>query len=159
VHDPHFSSFSLSNHFVVVGSGALAADRQGGILARSEDAYIRQSGNTWILGTSEVVKQIAFRGGHFSLVSFKDLATNHEYVQGPSDIFEFAIDGRKVTGQSQNWVLENVETEKASQGELLLRIRFHDQFVEVSKNYLLYPRRASSRNGWILKMYRVIPSH
>jgi len=134
--------FSVGSAVSFRSSVALAADSKGEILARSGDASIRQIGNTWVFATSKVEKQVALRNGHFSLVSFKNPATNHEYVQGPSDIFEFEIDGRKVTGQSQNWVLENVETEKVGQGELLLRIQIHDDSVEVSKNYLLYPEES-----------------
>ena len=134
--------FFVGNIVSFHSSVALAAESKGEILARSEDAFIRQIGNTWVFGTSKVEKQVALRDGHLSLVSFKSPATNHEYVQGPSDLFEFEINGRKVTGQSQNWVLENVETEKVGQGELLLRIRIRDDSVEVSKNYLLYPEES-----------------
>lgn len=134
--------FVLESILCCRNSLAEAAESSGEILARSGDAYIRQNGNSWILGTSQVEKEIVLHDGHFSLASFENLATHHEYVQGPSDIFEFEIDGQKVTGQSQRWILESVDTEKIDQGELLLKIKAHDDAVEVAKSYVVYPEES-----------------
>ncbi len=116
-----------------------AANKNEEILTRSGDAYVRQRGSHWILGTSKAEREVALDSGHFSLLRFKNLVNGHEYVQGASDIFEFELDGRKVNGMSQIWILDRVKTETVGQGEILLTIVAHDQYVEVSKNYLLYP--------------------
>ncbi len=117
----------------------MAAEQPGETLARSGDAFIREIGDAWTFATSKVQKRVQMRNGHVALVSFKNVAANHEYIEGPSDLFEFEIDGRKVTGQSGNWTVENVKAEKQDQGELLLKLVMRGQNVEVTKNYLVYP--------------------
>lgn len=131
----------------VVSYVGRAADRPLEMLARSEDAFIGRSDKTWTFGTSKVQKKVEILQGHLSLESFKNLITNHEYVEGTSDVFEFGLDGHKVTGRSENWSLESAETEKVDQGELLLKLRVRDDTVEVSKITSFTQMRASFRSG------------
>src|SRR5260370_1298656 len=95
-----------------------AAQAQGELLRRSGDAYVRQVGTRWIFGTDKVEKEIIFASGHLSLSSFKDGITHHEYVQGPSDVFRFELNGQMVTGHSQPWGLDGAQTQILGQGEL-----------------------------------------
>ena len=116
---------------------------QGELLRRSGDAYVRQAGTSWYLGTNKVEKEIRYEKGHLTLIGFQDPSGHHEYIQGPpSDIFRFGIDGQDVTSQSQPWVLDGSQTEILSQGELLLKITVRDSRIQVTKNYVIYPEES-----------------
>lgn len=114
----------------------------GELLRRSGDAYIRQAGTEWFLGTAKVEEEIALGNGHLSLVSFRNKAANRNYVQGSSYEIHFGLNGREVTGGSERWILDGVETNVLAQGELLLQITLHDDDVQVEKDYRVYPQES-----------------
>jgi hypothetical protein len=116
-----------------------AVGGEGELLARSGDAYVRQSGAVWTFGTSKVEKKIRFENGHLALVSFRNQTTRHEFLEGASDPFRFDLDGREVSGQSERWILVGAHTETLRQGELLFTITFCNHDVAVSKNFIIYP--------------------
>src|ERR1700733_3262876 len=115
------------------------AGKQEQVSARSGDAYVSQVGTTWKLATAKVEKTLQLRNGHLLLISFKDKVTNHEYVQGPSDPLRIEVNGRTMTGTSEDWSLAGAHTATLSQKELSLEIILRNQTVQVSEHLVLYP--------------------
>ncbi len=124
---------------------------QTGLLKTSEDAYVRQNGTTWTIGTSKVEKKIELTAGHLMLVSFRDPLRHHEYIQGTSDPIRFELDGAAVTGESETWKLSGVHTELLKQGELLFEIDLRTDKVAVSKRFLLYPHESIIQEALTIK--------
>jgi Melibiase len=115
------------------------AGKQEQVSARSGDAYVSQVGTTWKLATAKVEKTLQLKNGHLLLISFKDKVTNHEYVQGPSDPLRIEVNGRTMTGTSEDWSLAGAHTATLSQKELSLEIILRNQTVQVSEHFVLYP--------------------
>jgi hypothetical protein len=116
---------------------------RGEILRRSGDAYVRQAGTTWSLGTARVRKEIRYEKGHLALASFRGTNGDAELIQGaPSEVFRFEANGQAVTSLSRSWELEGSQTEVLSQGELLLKIAVRDSEFRIEKNYVLYPEES-----------------
>jgi len=114
----------------------------GNLLARSGDAYIRQTGASWTFGTARVEQEVALQGGHFRLIKFINKMTHHDYLEGPSYEFRFGVDGQTVTGGSTSWTLDGAAEEILTQGALCLRITLHNGSLQVEKNYLIYPQES-----------------
>jgi hypothetical protein len=98
-----------------------------------------------------VEKEVVLKDGHLALTSFKNQASRRDYVQGPSEVFRFELNGEAVTGQSRHWVLDKVRTEVLSQGELLFTLAVRDDTLQVSMNYLLYPNESIIQEWLALK--------
>lgn len=119
-----------------------SASSRGNLLCRSGDAYVRQSGTTWVFGTSKVEQEVVLKNGHLLLTKFINTATHRNYVEGPSDEIRLGVNGEIVTGGSTFWTFDKVLTETLSQGQLLLRIILHDNNIQVQKTYIIYPEES-----------------
>jgi Melibiase len=127
------------------------APARADLLKSSGDAYVQQQGTTWSFGTAKVEKEIRLENGRLSLVSFEDPATHHQYIQGPSDPFRFELEGKTVTGASEQWTLAGVHTAVLEQGELSFDLDLRSEKVAVVKHFLLYPRESIIQEALTIK--------
>jgi hypothetical protein len=118
--------------------------------ATSGDAYVDydSSTGTWTLGTDQVEKKVILNGtGQFLQTSFKNKLTNREYVQGTQNSDEFQIKIGSVTynGSTTGWVYDTHAVTTLSQGELQLKITFHNSVVKVHRYYVVFPYTGAIR--------------
>src|ERR1700678_631872 len=128
-----FGGRSLPSHASVGGGNAV---EKGQVLSRSGDAYIKQAGTTWKLGTAKVEKTLQLKNGHLLLIGFKDQVSHHEYIQGPSDPIRLEVDGQMMTGGSEDWNLVGVHTRTLPQKELSFEIVLRNSTIEVSEHFI-----------------------
>ena len=140
-----FAANSLRSH---ASAGGASAVEQGQAVARSGDAYIRQVGSTWYLGTAKGEKVLRLKDGNLFLVSFKNQVRHREYIQGPTDPLRFEIDGQMMTGSSERWTLAGSHTATLSQGELSLEIVLRNSTVEITERR----SRSFPRVCWLTRL-------
>ena len=99
-------------------SFAFAADLTSG------DGYIRREDNRWVIGTAMVEKTISLNRGSLTLTSFKNKASQREYVQGgvASSEIRLTANGEDITGSDGKWTLVREERYQMAQGELELKL-------------------------------------
>lgn len=111
----------------------------------SGDAYVRYDpdNGTWTMGTEQIEKTVQLSEKNFLLTSFINKLTGREYIQGGqvSDEFGVRVDtmNSHFTGTSKCWEYDDYETTVGEQGELLLRITFHNDLLGVTRNYQILP--------------------
>lgn len=110
----------------------------------SGDAYVQfdAANRIWTLGTDSVEKKLQLDGsGRFLLVSFQNKLTGKEYVQGAQNSDEFQIEagGATYNGSAGGWTYDSHSTEVLSQGELELRIVFHNSVLQIIRHYVVFP--------------------
>lgn len=118
--------------FAIVQVGAVTS----AYAETSGDAYVHfDSGtSTWTMGTALVEKVIGFNtNNQFLLTSFKNKMTNSEYIQGTQDSDEFSVNiGSTVyNGSTTGWIYDDYSISTLSQGELQLKINFHNSVIKV----------------------------
>ncbi|MFC5403269.1 hypothetical protein [Cohnella soli] len=116
----------------------------------SGDAYVNYDAGTatWTMGTAAVEKKVRFTGtSQFMQTSFKNKLTNREYVQGTqnSDEFQVKIGSTTYNGSSAGWVYDTHAVSTLSQGELQLKITFHNSVVKVNRYYIVFPSTGAIR--------------
>ncbi|OUS78413.1 hypothetical protein B1748_02115 [Paenibacillus sp. MY03] len=116
----------------------------------SGDAYVTYDSGTrtWTLGTDDVEKKVRLNDlGQFMQTSFKNKLTNREYVQGTqqSDEFQIKIGSTVYNGSSTGWIYDTHDVTTLSQGELQLKITFHNSVVKVHRYYVVFPDTGAIR--------------
>ncbi|MBI3665771.1 MAG: hypothetical protein HY236_06015, partial [Acidobacteria bacterium] len=88
-----------------------------------------------------VEKTISLNCGSFTLASFKNKASQREYVQGgvPSAEIRLSADGKELTGRDGGWTLAREDAHQLAQGEMQLDLTLRRGQLEVSKHYVVYP--------------------
>jgi hypothetical protein len=117
---------------------------------KSGDGYIRREDSRWVIGTAMVEKTISLNRGSLTLTSFKNKASQREYVQGgvASAEIRLTANGEDITGSYGNWTLVREDSHQTSQGELQLELTLRHGPLEVSKHYVVYPGTSVIRE-WI----------
>ena len=108
----------------------------------SQDAYIKQDGATWTLGSASVEKTIALKNGMLVTTRFTSKANGHDL--SPSD----------ATGP---WILVDARTSKLRQGELQLDLTLRRDSLAVTKTYVVYPGSSVIREWTELKNAGSVP--
>jgi hypothetical protein len=126
-----------------VAGAAVAADGSG-------DAYIRNQGNRWTLGTASVERVVAFEEGRLLLKSFRNKTTGRELAPAASAEFFFRLNENPepVTSATGPWKLVRAEPTRLGQGELCLELVVERDSLQVTKTYVVYPGSSVIRE-WI----------
>jgi hypothetical protein len=108
---------------------------------QSKDGYVRRSGNEWIFGTSSVERRVRLSGGRFSLTSFRNKVSGHEYQDGnsPPDEIRFLANSQDISASTWQWKLRSEHASKLAQGELQLDIELESSGLRATKHYVIYP--------------------
>ena len=104
----------------------------------SDDGYIRQQGNRWVLGTASVERIVALEDGRLLLKSFKNRRSGHEMVVPGTGVEELtpAVVGVNVPGP---WTLRSARPSRLAQGELQLELTLERPPLRVTKTYVVHP--------------------
>lgn len=137
-------------------------------MAASKDAYFRQEGNCFRIGTACIEKKLELTAdGRLILRSLRDVRTGKEYVRSASvlpDEFFATVNGAYRSGAGGAWTLEETKTQILSQGELETVIALRDGDLTVERHYVAYPGLAVLqewtvyRNGGKTEMRLTRPS-
>src|SRR5260370_20023766 len=116
----------------------------------SGDGFVRSEANSWLIGTALVEKRVSLEHGRFSLASFRNQSSHHEYRDGGPDPDEirFSLDGQDNTGAAWAWNLIGDRATRLAQGELQLDIQLRAGAIEATKHYVIYPKTAVIRE-WV----------
>jgi hypothetical protein len=112
----------------------------GATLAASPAAVIERHGDEWILDTGLVRKVVRLDAGRLSLASFRNEASDREYVTAgqASPEFRFTADGVVVTGATGGWTLVGDQLRQLVPGEWQLDLKLRREAIEVEKHYVAY---------------------
>src|SRR5215831_4695675 len=91
---------------------------------KSGDGYIRREDSRWVIGTAMVEKTISLNLGSLTLTSFKNKASQREYVQGgvASAEIRLTANGEDIAGSDGKWTLVREDSHQTVQGELQLEL-------------------------------------
>src|SRR5258708_5290060 len=101
----------------------------------SGDGYVRSEGSSWLIGTALVEKRVSLEHGRFSLASFRNQSSHHEYRDGGPDPAEirFSVDGQDGSSAAWAWSLIGDRATRLVQGELQLDIQLRAGAIEATK--------------------------
>jgi len=116
----------------------------------SQDAYVRRTGDTWILGTVKVERTVALQGGHFVTTSWKNKVTGRQLIPSGtvSDELRAGVDGQEVSGTGSNWQLIEAQDHTLTQGEIQLDVTLQQGSLEATKSFVVYPGSSIIRE-WV----------
>lgn len=108
---------------------------------QSKDAYVRRTGNAWIMGTALAEKRIGFEGGRFLSLSLRNKLSGREHQdsKNPSSEIRFSVNGRDVGAPGWQWGLGADHVAVGAQGELQLDIELESASVRLTTHYVIYP--------------------
>jgi hypothetical protein len=125
------------------GDGSSSVDGGGLDGAVVDDAYARfdAATSTWTLGTSRIEKRLRLADGHFTMIGLTNKLSGRDLLQaGHSGVeFQVTVDGAVLNGSSSTWVLERQSASRGAQNVLQLDITLHDDLLEVSLHYRIWP--------------------
>jgi len=115
--------------------------------APSEDAYVRQNGQTWTIGSGKVERNLLLDGGRLASTSWKDKITGRQLLpEGTlSDELSVIVDGQEVLGEQGGWTLIHSNIHSLAQGEKQLDITVRRGNLEATKTYIIYPQSSIIR--------------
>jgi hypothetical protein len=126
----------------------LAADFASG----ADDAYARQEGQRWIIGSAKVERVVALEDGRFILKSLGDRVTGRDLTAtaAPGDEFFFGLGSppERLSGASGGWKLVDSQKRALTQGEIELDITLERNAVQVTRSYVVYPSSSIIRE-WV----------
>jgi hypothetical protein len=109
----------------------------------ADDAYIRDEGNRWVLGTATAERVIALDNGKLLLKSLKNKPTGRELVgtRAVSDEFFVGLGSAKehITGATGPWRLVRAQQTRLKQGELQLDLTLERKPLRATMSYVVYP--------------------
>ena len=100
----------VSIFFILIVDFTFAAD------LRSGDGYIRKEDNRWVIGTAMVEKTISLNRGSLTLTSFKNKASQREYVQGGVASGEIRLTANGEEYYRERWQMDFRSRRKPSDG-------------------------------------------
>ncbi|MCL5098316.1 MAG: hypothetical protein M1608_12480 [Candidatus Omnitrophica bacterium] len=118
----------------------------------SGDAYVRQQGSQWTMGTSALEKVVALEGGQFRLTSLKNKSSGYELIPAGAESDEFLVSlgtaADQWDGGRGGWQLVGTQERRLAQGELQLDITLRGGPLLVTKSYVIYPGSSIIRE-WV----------
>ena len=121
-------------------------------MSESADAFIRNEGTKWTLGSATMTRTIVFRDGRLLLESLLDRSSGRELAVAGSPSAEFAFTlgtpEPRLTSADGGWALLGADESRGTQGELQLAIRVAREGLEVTKTYVVYPGSSLLRE-WV----------
>jgi hypothetical protein len=112
-------------------------------ILHAREAYIRQDGAQWVLGTDTVERVVALEDGRFVLKGFKSKAAGRELVPAGAQSEEFSVGfgdkAGRITGAGGGWKLVGAKQATLKQGERQLEITLERNALAVTKTCVLYP--------------------
>lgn len=145
------NSFCCAKTWTTVALLFLAADFALG----SDDAYVRQEGQRWIIGSAKVERVVALEDGRFILKSLGDRVTGRDLtataISGGEFFFGLGSPPERLSGASGGWKLVDSQKRALTQGALELDITLERNAVQVTKSYVVYPSSSIIREWVTLK--------
>lgn len=143
---------TLINRFSLLACIFILIPVAGGYAMTSNDAYVKSSKSTWIIGTSAVQRTIEFKDGCLRMTSLIDKTDGIELVDADSVSSELSVSigsrDNRITGMSGGWQLLDSARKKLKQGELQLDITLRHGDIEAVKTYVVYPKTSIIRE-WV----------
>ena len=111
--------------------------------ARSKDAYIKQKGTEWALGTDRARRVVELRDGRLVMKSFRNEVSRRELAsEVASDEFIILTGGNGSSPGGWKFV---AASEKLKQGELQLDITLLQGDLQATRSYVIYPESSIVR--------------
>jgi hypothetical protein len=118
---------------------------------RSDDAYVRDEGQTWTVGCATAERVIALEDGKLVLKSCRNRVTAHEWIPVGAASPQIVDPSEQVAGPGSAaipWKLVRASTTKLPQGELQLDLLLQRGALVATKSYVVYPQSSIVRE-WI----------
>jgi hypothetical protein len=131
---------------VCVPTHALAGDALDSALT-SDDAYVRQQGKAWVIGTAAVERTLAMEDGRLLLRSFKNKRSGRELIPVGAMVEEISAASLGAEGAGP-WQLQSAKPARLKQGELQLDLTLSCGPLTVTKIYVIYPGSSIIRE-WV----------
>jgi len=140
--------FCCAKTWIVVALLFLAAD----LVLGTDDAYVRQDGQRWTIGSAKVERVLALEDGRFILKSFRDRVTGRDLTatlaSGEEFFFGLGSPPERWSGACGGWKLVDSQKRILKQGEVQLDITLERNAFQVTKSYVVYPSSSIIRE-WV----------
>ncbi len=105
----------------------------------AQDASVKQSGNSWTLGSNKAERTITLDGGRLYTSSWKDLSSGRELLAGTGpDELAAVVNGAQVSGKSGGWKFESVRSRRQSDRSLEFDLTLRRGDLGATKSYVVY---------------------
>lgn len=108
-------------------------------LLLAQDAYVKQTGQSWTLASSKVERTITLDNGRLSTSAWKDRASGRDLLAGArGEELSAVIDGTEVSGRSGGWTLVSAQNRKQDDGTVEFDLILRRGDLEATKSYVIY---------------------
>jgi hypothetical protein len=108
-------------------------------LLLAQDAYVKQTGQSWTLGSSKVERTITLDNGRLSTSAWKDRASGRDLLAGArGEELSAVIDGTEISGRSGGWTLVSAQDRKQNDESVAFDLILRRGDLEATKSYVIY---------------------